>query len=120
MSNILCKIGLHKMRKVKSTKTTVIKLMEDIIRAENKILLPLNSEEIICRKFGINRDNIWIGYDAYDKVCIRPGCNYYNPIITKKRDTLVALRNQVVRKEIKNKNKDKLIENIYRGCKSGS
>ena len=117
MSNFLCKIGLHKMRKVKSTKTTVMKLMEDIIRKESKILLPLD-EEIICRKFGINRDTIWIGYDIYDKVCIKCGDCKYN--VEEKRNELIEKRNKIARAEIKNKNKDRKIENIYKEHKNGS
>jgi len=33
MNNILCKIGFHKWRKVKSTKTTILNLMSKILEA---------------------------------------------------------------------------------------
>jgi hypothetical protein len=113
-------MGLHKWRKVKSTKTTVMSLMQDIIRAEGKILLPINSEEIICRKFGVNRDTLWCGFDIYDYVCVRLGCNCCDPRVDIKRHKLIENRNYVVRKEIMNGNKDRLAEKIHMGCKNGS
>ena len=118
MDNILCKIGLHKWRKVKSTETDILKIMEDIIRAESKILLPINSEEIMCRKFGINRNHLWIGYDLYDYVCIRPGCNCCDYRVDIKRNELIEKRNQIISTKIETKSKDRKIEDIYKGCKN--
>jgi hypothetical protein len=107
------------MRKVKSTKTTVMKLMEDIIRKESKILLPLD-EEIICRKFGVNRNSLWAKYDLYNYVCIRPNCGCCIHIVNKEKHKLIEDRNYIIKKELKDVNKNKLIENIYKGSKSGS
>ena len=118
MDNVLCKIGLHKWHRVKSTKTTVMKVMENILNDRNELTPRLNGEERICKMFGVNRNTLLIGCEICDRVCMRCGtCEYF---IDEKREELIEKRNKIVEKEINNKNKDKLIENIYKGCKNGS
>ena len=116
MNNILCKTGLHKWRKVKSTKTNVLDIMKSILRARNELIG--GNEEIICKKFRV--DNLWIFYDRYDKVCIRPGCNCFKHGIAKKRNQLIEDRNFILQKEENNRYKNKKIENIYKECKNRS
>ncbi len=117
MNNILCKIGLHKSQKVKSTKTNILNIMKDILKTKDE---PFKccSEETICEKFGV--DNVWIGYEIYDEVCIRPGCGHCKCNVEKKRNQLMKAWYFIERTKTNNKDKDKTIENIYRRCKNGS
>jgi len=113
MSNILCKIGLHKWQKVESTEINILEIMKDILKFHNEYFI--DCERSLCKKFGINRNYLWLGYDIYDEVCVKCGDCKYN--IEKKRNELIEKRNQIVINERKIENKNRMVENIYKGCK---
>jgi len=112
MNNILCKIGLHKRKKVKSTKTTRLKLMEDILKKEGRDITHW-CEEMIYRRFRALRDPF--GYDIYDVVCIKCSSCSYN--IDKVKNQLIKDRNSVLKNKKTIINNDRRIENMYKGCK---
>ena len=66
MNNILCKIRLHKWRKVKYTRTTVMDIMIDILKTRDELFV--RNEDIICKKFGIGINGLLFGYKVYDYV----------------------------------------------------
>ena len=45
---------------------------------------------------------------------IRPGCNCCDHKVDRKRHELIKRRNYIVKTEMKNKNRDRIIENIYK------
>jgi len=115
MNNILCKIGLHKWRKVKSTETNMMDIMSKILEARVEYFA--KDENVIYKKFGMDNRHALLNYDICNYVCVRPGCNCCDHRIEKKKDKFIKIRNRIVRDEIKKAGKNKLAENIYKGCR---